>query len=120
MILVNVLEDRFEILAQTFGCSKGSLPFIYLGLPLSLYKPSVADFLPLVNRCERRLVSTSSFLSEAGRLQLVNAVFSALPTFAMCIFLLPKTFFSVVQTSIAERYLKLHGNWYVILKIMEA
>jgi len=51
----------------------------------------VADFWPLVNRCGRRLVSTSNFLSEAGRLQLVNAVFSALPTFAMCTFLLPKT-----------------------------
>jgi hypothetical protein len=91
MIPVNVFEERFDILAQTFGCSKGTLPFTYLGLPLSLYKPSVADFWPLVNKCERRLVSTSNYLSEAGRLQLVNAVFSALPTFAMCTFLLPKT-----------------------------
>jgi hypothetical protein len=33
----------------------------------------------------------SSFLSDAGRLQLTNDVLSALPTFAMCTFLLPKT-----------------------------
>lgn len=51
----------------------------------------MADFWPLVNRCEERLPSISSFLSQAGRLQLTNAVFSALPTFAMCTHLLPKT-----------------------------
>jgi len=69
MIPINVAEDKFDLLAQSFGCSKGSLPFTYLGLPLSLYKPTVADFWPLVNRCERRLVSTSNFLSEARRLE---------------------------------------------------
>lgn len=91
MILVNVSKERFEILAQTFGCSKGNLPFIYPGLPVSLHKPTIADFWPLVNKCERRLISTSNFLNEARRLQIVNDVFSALPTFAMCTFLLPKT-----------------------------
>jgi len=40
---------------------------------------------------KRRLVAFSSFLSEAGRLELTNAVLTALPTFAMCTFLLPKT-----------------------------
>jgi hypothetical protein len=36
-------------------------------------------------------VSVSSFFSQAGRLELTNAVFSALPTFAMCTYILPKT-----------------------------
>jgi hypothetical protein len=45
----------------------------------------------LVSKCERRLVAFSSFLTEAGRLELTNAVLTALPTFAMCTFLLPKT-----------------------------
>lgn len=65
--------------------------FTYLRLPLSLTRPTVADYWPLVSRCERRLVSISSFLSQAVRLQLTNAVFSALPTFAMSTYLLPKT-----------------------------
>jgi hypothetical protein len=34
MVPINISEERFDILAQTFGCSKGSLPFTYLGLPL--------------------------------------------------------------------------------------
>jgi hypothetical protein len=89
-IPINVSDDRFNILANTFGCSKGNLPFTYLGLPLSLIKPRVVDFWPLVSGYERRLVSTSNFLSQAGWLELTNAVFTALPTFTMCTYLLPK------------------------------
>lgn len=44
-----------------------------------------------MTKCERRLVNFSSFLTEAGRLQLTNAVLTALPTFTMCTYLLPKT-----------------------------
>jgi hypothetical protein len=51
----------------------------------------VADYWPLVSKCERRMVSVSTFLSQAGRLQMTNAVLTALPTFTMCTFLLPKS-----------------------------
>ena len=44
MVPINVTEEKFDILAYTLGCSKGSLPFTYLGLPLSLARPSVVDF----------------------------------------------------------------------------
>ena len=63
----------------------------YLGLPLGLTKTKIADFLPMVNRCERRLVSTSLFLSQARKLQMVNSVFSSLPTFIMGTFQLHVT-----------------------------
>jgi hypothetical protein len=90
MAPINISEERLDFLASTLGCAKQTLPFTYLGLPLSLTKPSVAHFWPLVSKCERRLVNFSSFLTEAGRLQLVNAVLTSLPTFTMCTFLLPK------------------------------
>ena len=54
MVPINISGDRFDILAQTFGCTKGTLPFTYFGLPLSLTRPTVADYWPLVNKCERR------------------------------------------------------------------
>lgn len=91
MIPINITEDRLEHLARTFGCQKGSLPFTYLGLPLALQKPRVIDFSLLVSKCERRLVMASSFLNQAGRLQLTNAVLSALPTFTLCTFKLQDT-----------------------------
>jgi hypothetical protein len=61
MVPINLQEQKFDELANVFGCSKGSFPFTYLGLPLSIARPSVADFWP------------------------------ALPTFAMCTYILPKT-----------------------------
>lgn len=79
MVPINISKERFQHLANTFGCAKGTLPFTYLGLPLGTTKPRVEDFLPLVNKCERRLASVSTFLTQAGRLELVNSVFSSLP-----------------------------------------
>jgi len=86
MLPVNLIEEKIDLLARTFGCSKGTLPFTYLGLT-----KQVQDFLLLVTRCERRLSSISSFLNQAGRLELTNAVFTSLPTFFMCSLELPKT-----------------------------
>lgn len=48
-------------------------------------------FLPLISRCERRLISTSTFLSQARRLELTNAVFTSLSMFYLCTFKMHKT-----------------------------
>jgi len=91
MLPINMDEERLDTLARTFGCSKGSFPFTYLGLPLGVTKPTIQDFQPLINKCEARLGSVATFLSEAGRLELTNAVFTALPTFYMCTLAIPKS-----------------------------
>jgi hypothetical protein len=90
LLPISITETRLEHLARTFGCSKGSLPFTYLGLPLGLTKPKIQDFLPLINKCERKLGGISSMLNQAGRLQITNAVLSALPTYCMYSLELPK------------------------------
>jgi hypothetical protein len=56
---------------------------------LGLLKPRLQHFLPLIHIIERRLTCSSKFLSQAGRLELVNSVFSALPTFFMCTLKIP-------------------------------
>jgi hypothetical protein len=43
---------------------------------LGIYKQKIIDFLPLVTRCERRLACTSNFLSQAGQLEVTNAIFT--------------------------------------------
>jgi hypothetical protein len=45
--------------------------------------------MPLMDRIEKRLTSISSFLTQAGWLQLVNSVLSSFPTYAMCSLKLP-------------------------------
>jgi hypothetical protein len=81
---INVSQERLYHLAATFQCKSGSLPFTYLGLPMSMNKPTVQDCLPMVNRVERRLVSTSLLLSQGAKLQMVNSVLSSLTTFYLC------------------------------------
>jgi hypothetical protein len=92
MVPINIEDSKMQILAQTFGCTIGSMPFTYLGLPLGTTKTTIEDFLPLVSKCEKRLVSTSiTFLSQAGRLQLTNSVSTSLPNFSLCTFKVHKT-----------------------------
>jgi hypothetical protein len=79
MLQMNILEEKLNHIPRTFGCSKGSFHFTYMGLPLSLTKPKLDHFLPVVNKCESRLANIS-FLSQAGRLDLTNSVLTALPT----------------------------------------
>jgi hypothetical protein len=89
MIPLNMSQEQAAILSSTFGCQLGTLPFTYLGLPMGTTKPRVEDYMPLMDKTERRLTSTSALLTQAGRLQLVNSVLSSLPTYAMCSLKIP-------------------------------
>lgn len=89
LIPINVQASKMEILARTYGCQQGSLPFTYLGLPLGTSKPKITDYFPLTQRVERRLASYVTFLSLGVRLTLVNVVFSQLSTFYMCLLKIP-------------------------------
>ena len=105
LVPINLEAERATSLAQQFGCIIGTLPFTYLGLPLGLSKPKVVDFLPLVSRCERILPYTSSFLSQAGRLEITNSFFTSFPMFFMSTFRLHK---KVIQH--VDSYRK-HSLW---------
>jgi hypothetical protein len=84
MLPINVSQERLQSLANTFHCQMGSMPFTYLGLPLGSTKPKIVDFLPLVKKVERRLVSTACFLSQAGRLEMVNSILSSSLVYHYC------------------------------------
>jgi len=91
LVPLNLFDNKAHLLAGAFGCKIESLPFTYLGLPLGTTKPRVDHFEPLMSKTERKLTTTSNFLTHAGRLQLVNSVLSSLPTFAMCTLQVPAT-----------------------------
>lgn len=81
MVPLNISEETLQNLATTFQCQKGSLPFTYLGLPLGTTKPNIEDFVPLMQKVEKRLQCTSMFLSQGGKLEMVNSVFSSSAVF---------------------------------------
>lgn len=89
MVPINVDPMKMVELAQVFGCQIVQMPFTYLGLPLGTTRPSVIEFMPILNRMERHLMGISRMLTYAGRLILVNSIYSSMPTFYMCTLKLP-------------------------------
>jgi hypothetical protein len=89
LVPINVEESNWQSLIDAFGCQLGKLPFTYLWLPLGTTRPSFQEFTPILTRMEKYLMGITRFLSPAGRLVLVNSIYSALPTSYMCYLKLP-------------------------------
>jgi hypothetical protein len=77
---INVSTQKMDISAMTFQCQIGTFPFTYLGIPMGLTKPTLKAFMSLMQKIENQLISTSMYLSQAGRIQMVNSVFTSMPT----------------------------------------
>ena len=90
MLAINVSQEKIEHLANTFGCSTGSLPFTYLGLPMGTTKPKMEDLTPLMDGVERCFSGSETWLSYSGRLQMVNAAMTPIVTYILCTIKLPR------------------------------
>ena len=111
--------------------SEGSLPFTNLGLPLGTTKPNVEDFLPLIQRVERRLTCTSAFLSQWGKLEMVNSVFFSSMVFYISSMKMHKGVIKKLDKyrkhclwrgadlNLKKKLLKLHVKWFVCWKRKE-
>jgi hypothetical protein len=84
LLPTNISDEQANDLADVFGCSVKSMPFTYLRLPMGTTRPKIQDLMPLVDRLERRLVATSTFLAYGGRLQLIRSCLSTMPILVMC------------------------------------
>ena len=84
MVPLNIDNEEAIRLAAVFGCSLGTLPFTYLGLPMGTTKPRIIDLMPLVDRMERRLTASSAMLNQGSRLQLLTSVLSSMPIYFLC------------------------------------
>ncbi|WVZ93818.1 LOW QUALITY PROTEIN: hypothetical protein U9M48_039773 [Paspalum notatum var. saurae] len=91
VFLINCTEADLDVIKQALACELNEFPFKYLGIPLSIRKPSKADLLPLVEKVADCLPKwKASLLNRAGRLVVVNTVFSASPIYLMTAIDLPK------------------------------
>ncbi len=90
IIPINLELHEVTGLSRLFGCEVNSFPFTYLGLPLSPRALRRADFLPLVEKVDKRMAGWKGLLlSRAGRLVLVNSVLSSIPAFFFSTFRVP-------------------------------
>lgn len=88
-ITVGMDGDEGQKVADLLNCSKGSFPISYLGLPCADKNILELDWDPTVEKVVKRCDPiTGKLMSLVARLTLTNTCLSAIPTFAMGLFIL--------------------------------
>ncbi|XP_021763674.1 uncharacterized protein LOC110728323 [Chenopodium quinoa] len=94
-----ISDSDKDQLQTVLGMSRSSLPFRYLGVPLSSKKLIIAQCRPLVERVTARIDCwTSRQLSYAGRLQLIKSVLFGIQAYWAQIFILSKKILREIET----------------------
>ncbi|KAL6512997.1 hypothetical protein OROHE_019787 [Orobanche hederae] len=94
-----ITEVKRRDITTAVGLREGSLPFKYLGVPLSSKRLSIAQFQPLFDKLLGKIRHwTSKFLSYGGRLQLVQSVLYAVQNFWSQIFCFPNRVMKMINT----------------------
>lgn len=99
MLGLNINYDKSEVsavglevdrVANMLNCHVRSFPMKYLGLPICPDKVLISDLMFLLQKLERRLGVWKSNPSSGGRDILINSCLSAIPSYTMGFYLLPK------------------------------
>ena len=82
---------NLNVLARVLCCKVGSLPMIYLGMPLGAHYKDSSIWNPIIEKMERRLSGWKRlYLSKGGRLNLLKSTLSSLPTYFLSLFTIPQ------------------------------
>jgi hypothetical protein len=85
-------------LAEILGCTIGSLPITYLGMPLAVDFKAKYLWSPMLNKMERRLSRWKKlYLSKGGRLTLLNSTLSSLQTYYLSLFTIPISLVNMLE-----------------------
>lgn len=90
LVGINVSEDFMAMACDFLNCSAGSIPFKYLGLPVSANMRSMSTWEPLVETIEGRLNTWNNrYISFGGRIVLLNSVLNSMPIFYLSFLKMP-------------------------------
>ena len=88
---LNTISDLLPFVIKDFSCT-------YLGLHLSICKPTKADLLPLVDKMADHLPGwKASLMNRAGRLIMVQVVLTSIPIYLMIALDLPKCLIKAID-----------------------
>jgi len=108
---VNVSTSWLTEAAMVLSCKVGSVPFVYLGLPIGGNARQLAFWKPLLHRINSRLSSwNSKHLSFGGCLVFLKSVLSSLPVYALSFFKAPAGIISSIE-SILNCFFFFVGGW---------
>jgi mannosylglycoprotein endo-beta-mannosidase len=99
VLMISHNNQRALQLANVMNCSTGVWPIKYLGVPVAGSRLHVSDWVSLVEKLMKRLEGwQGSALSIGGRITLINACLSSIPTYCVSMYLLPKTNFKKMDS----------------------
>ena len=86
------------------GCKVGSMPFVYLGLPLGAPNKNTSMWDGVEEKMRRRVARWKrQYISKGGRLILIKSTMASMPLYQMSLFRMPK--------SVARRLEKLQRDF---------
>lgn len=92
VITINDEGGWDTVYADIFNCQVGTFPLKYLGVPVSLSRLHLIDWLPLIEKSDKKLgVWKGGSMSIAGRTTLIGSSLNNTPIYQMSLYLLPKT-----------------------------
>jgi hypothetical protein len=87
---VNVNSEFLGLAERFLHCNVGSIPFIYLGLPVGDNPRRESTWKPLLESLSRKLgVWRNRFISLGGRVVLLKSVLNSIPSFYLSFLKLP-------------------------------
>ena len=96
---VNIPSTWLSEATSVLNCRTGTIPFVYLGLPIGGDSRKLSFWKPVVDRIVARLSSWNhKFLSFGGRLVLLKFFLSSLPVYFLSFFKAPTGIISSVES----------------------
>jgi hypothetical protein len=90
VIGVNVSGEFLGVAERFLHCSRASLPFTYLGLPVGANARKLSTWQPLINTISRKLGSWNNrWISMGGRVVLINSILNSIPIFFLSFMKMP-------------------------------
>ena len=90
LIPIREVEDIDEM-AVELGCRVGSLPSVYLGLPLGAHHKASSMWDGVEERMRRRLALWKrQYMSKGGRITLIKSTLANIPIYQLSLFRMPK------------------------------
>ncbi|GJW74853.1 RNA-directed DNA polymerase, eukaryota [Tanacetum coccineum] len=96
---IGVQEAEVKGVADGVGCTAGTLPFTYLGVPIGNKMSKVNDWKDLIDKFKKRLSNWKiKTLSVGGRVTLLKSVLGSIAIYLMSIFKTPITVLNNIES----------------------